>query len=216
MNMITKEDIVHQIFPVPVLITKYPESFEEEFKFIQNLEYIETIEVDWTRRNLPSKDSYILRHKELSKIKDFIYESLDKFTTEILATKQKVVLTQSWCNQNPPNTEHPSHQHHNSIISGVFYFKQNSTLPSIQFKKVARYTFDFDTEDLNQYNSETFSLPLVDGELVLFPSNLVHAVPLNLGNDIRYSLSFNTFANELGSVAGLTQLKVLELDEKER
>jgi len=81
---------------------------------------------------------------------------------------------------------------------------------------VARYTFDFDTEDLNQYNSETFSLPLVDGELVLFPSNLVHAVPLNLGNDIRYSLSFNTFANELGSVAGLTQLKVLELDEKER
>jgi len=207
--MIT-EDGVLQIFPISGLITKYLNTFEEEFKFIQNLEYIRN------GSNFRSGDTYVLRHKELSKINDFVHESLNKFTTEVLRTKQKVMVTQSWSNKNPPNTEHPAHHHPNSIISGVFYFKQNKTLPPIQFfRKHALPEFEFKIEEYNNMNSHTFLLPMIDGDLVLFPSTLWHGVPLNQGNDIRYSLSFNTFANELGSEEELTQLKIQE-DGKER
>ena len=66
----------------------------------------------------------------------------------------------------------------------------------------------------NQLNSETFLLPMVDGELVLFPSSLRHAVPINKGNDTRYSMSFNTFCiDELGSKDSLTHLNIKALYE---
>ncbi len=207
--MITKEDTVLELFPIPILITKYSGTIEEEFKFIHNLEYIGKKS---DKGNFRTKNTYLLRYKELSKIKDFIYENLNKFTTELLQTKQKVIITQSWCNKNPTNTDHSIHHHPNSIISGVFYFKQNPTLPPIQFSKVPGQSFMFKIEKRNNFNSAISMFPMVDGELILFPSDLWHSVPLNQGKDTRYSMSFNTFANELGSEENLTELKLQELN----
>jgi len=203
-----EKDELLQIFPIPVLICKYENSIEEEFKFIQNLRYIEQKE----NRNFKSDDTYLLKHKELSKIKDFIYESLNKYTQKILQTKQRLVVTQAWTNRNPPNSKHHEHVHPNSILSGVFYFRQSKTLPPIQFSKSVQDGIKLNPEKYNQINSETFLLPMVDGELVLFPSSLRHSVPLNKGNEERYSMSFNTFSiDELGSKDSLTHLNLREL-----
>ncbi len=202
------KDELLQIFPIPVLICKYENSIEEEFKFIEKLRYIEQKEI----KNFKSDDTYLLKHKELSKIKDFIYESLIKYTQNILQTKQRLVVTQAWTNKNPPHSKHHEHVHPNSIISGVFYFRQSKTLPPIQFSKAIQDSFKLNPEKYNQLNSETFLLPMVDGELVLFPSSLRHAVPINKGNDTRYSMSFNTFCiDELGSKDSLTHLNIKEL-----
>ena len=203
-----EKDELLQLFPTPALITKYENTFEEEFKFIQNLRYIEQKE----NKNFKSDDTYLLKHKELSKIKDFIYESLNKFTQNIYQTKQRLIVTQCWANRNPPNSKHHEHVHPNSIISGVFYFKQSKTLPPIQFSKAVQDSFKLDPEKYNQINSETFLLPMVDGELLLFPSTVRHSVPINRGNDTRYSMSFNTFCiDELGSRDSLTHLNIREL-----
>ena len=203
-----EKDELLQIFPIPVLITKYEPSIEEEFKFIQNLRYIEQKE----NKNFKSDDTYLLKHKELSKIKGFIYESLNKYTQKVLNTKQRLVVTQAWTNRNPPNSKHHEHVHPNSILSGVFYFRQSKTLPPIQFNKSIQDGIKLNPEKYNQLNSETFLLPMVDGELVLFPSSLRHSVPINRGNEERYSMSFNTFSiDELGSRDSLTHLNLREL-----
>ena len=153
--------------------------------------------------------------KELSKIKDFIYESLNKFTKNILQTKQRLVITQAWTNRNPPHSKHHEHVHPNSIISGVFYFRQSKTLPPIQLSKSIQESFKLNPEKYNSLNSETFLLPMVDGELVLFPSSLRHSVPINRGNETRYSMSFNTFCiDELGTMDSLTHLNIKGLYEK--
>ena len=56
---------------------------------------------------------------------------------------------------------------------------------------------------------------MVDGELVLFPSSLRHSVPINRGNETRYSMSFNTFCiDELGTMDSLTHLNIKGLYEK--
>ena len=205
-----EKDELLQIFPIPVLITKYENSMDNEFKFIENLRYVEQKE----NGNFKTDDTYLLKHKELSKIKDFIYESLNKFTQNIYQTKQRLVVTQCWANRNPPNSKHHEHVHPNSIISGVFYFRQSKTLPPIQFSKAVQDSFKLNPEKYNQLNSETFLLPMVDGELVLFPSSLRHAVPINKGNDTRYSMSFNTFCiDELGSKDSLTHLNIKALYE---
>ena len=177
-----EKDELLQIFPSPVLITKYEHSIEEEFKFIKNLRYIEQKE----NLNFKSDDTYLLKHKELSKIKDFIFKSLDKYT------------------------KHHEHVHPNSILSGVFYFRQSKTLPPIQFSKATQDGIKLTPEKYNVLNSETFLLPMTDGELVLFPSSLRHSVPINKSNEERYSMSFNTFCiDELGSRDSLTHLNLM-------
>ena len=205
-----EKDELLQIFPIPVLITKYEHSIEDEFKFIEKLRYIEQKE----NGNFKSDDTYLLKHNELALIKNFIYESLNKFTKNIYQTKQRLVVTQCWTNKNPHNSKHHEHVHPNSIISGVFYFRQSKTLPPIQFSKSIQEGIKLNPEKYNQLNSETFLLPMVDGELVLFPSSLRHSVPFNKGNETRYSMSFNTFCiDELGSRDSLTHLNIKELYE---
>ena len=206
-----EKDELLQIFPIPVLITKYENSIDDEFKFIEKLRYIEQKE----NGNFKSDDTYLLKHKELALIKNFIYESLNKYTEQILMTKQKLVVTQCWTNRNPPHSKHHEHVHPNSIISGVFYFRQSKTLPPIQFSKTMQDGVKLTPEKYNQFNSETFLLPMVDGELVLFPSSLRHSVPINRANDTRYSMSFNTFCiDELGNKDSLTHLNIKELCEQ--
>ena len=180
--MITKEDTVLELFPIPSLITKYPGTIEEEFKFIQSLEWGVK---NRGQGNFLSKDKFILKHKELSKIKDFIYESLNKFTVGIWKTKQKLIITQSWCNKNLSNTEHPVHHHANSLVSGVFYFKQDITMPPIQFSRVDRQPLMPKIEEYNIFNSQQIMFPMVDGELIIFPSNVWHAVLPNKSKNPR-------------------------------
>ena len=206
-----EKDELLQIFPTPVLITTYENSIEEEFEFVKKLRYIEQKE----NGNFKSDDTYLLKHEELSKIKEFILQSLNKYTQKILNTKQRLVVTQAWTNRNPPHSKHHEHVHPNSIISGVFYFRQSKTLPPIQFNKSIQDSVKLSPEKYNQLNSETFLLPMVDGELVLFPSSLRHSVPFNKGNEERYSMSFNTFCiDELGSKDSLTHLNLKEIYEQ--
>ena len=203
-----EKDELLQIFPIPVLITKYEHSIEDEFKFIEKLRYIEQKE----NGNFKSDDTYLLKHNELALIKNFIYESLNKFTKNIYQTKQRLVVTQCWTNKNPPNSKHHEHVHPNSIVSGVMYFQIDQTLPPIQFSKSNQDGVKLDPIKYNVLNSDTFLLPCKPGELILFPSNLRHSVPINTGMPDRISLSFNTFCiDALGSEDSLTHLDIRRL-----
>ena len=200
-----EKDELLQIFPTPVLITKYDGDISEETKYIENLEYISQKE----NKNFKSKDSYLMKHEPLKKIKNFCGESLTKYTEKVLNSKQRLVITQCWTNKNPPGAKHHEHVHPNSIISGVFFFKIGGKLPPIQFAKSIQGAMKLDPVKYNNVNAETFLLPCVPGELLLFPSNLKHSVPINLSEETRYSMSFNTFRIDvLGSENSLTHLDI--------
>ena len=50
-------------------------------------------------------------------------------------------------------------------------------------------------------------LPMKRGELILFPSNLSHSVPINQSDEERISLSFNTWPKgNMGDIKSLTYL----------
>jgi len=184
-----EKDELLQIFPTPVLITKYGEDFSEETKYVENLEYTDQKE----NKNFRSKDSYLFKQEPLKKIKNFCSESLTTLTEKILNSKQRLVITQCWTNRNPPGSKHHEHTHPNSIVSGVFFFRIGGKLPPIQFAKSIQGAMKLDPIKYNNVNAETFLLPCVPGELLLFPSNLKHSVPINLSEETRYSMSFNTF-----------------------
>ena len=202
-----KEELL-QIFPTPLLITKYEGDLSKELKYVDHLPYKE----QKGNANFKSQDSYLMEIEELKSIKDFFYESLNKYTKDISQSDQRLIVTQCWANKNPPGSKHHEHVHPNSILSGVFYLKQDKTLPPIQFAKAIQGAMKLDPKKYNNLNSESFLLPCVAGELLLFPSNLKHSVPTNMGKEARISLSFNTFSvDTLGSKESLTHLDIRKM-----
>ena len=203
-----EKDELLQIFPTPILIIKYDDDISEETKYVENLEYISQKE----NKNFKSKDSYLMKHEIFKNIKNFFGESITKYTEKVLNSKQRLVITQCWTNKNPPGAKHHEHVHPNSILSGVFFFKIGGKLPPIQFAKTVQGAMKLDPVKYNNITAETFLLPCVPGELLLFPSNLKHSVPMNLSEETRYSMSFNTFCiDALGSENSLTHLDIRRL-----
>ena len=207
-----RKDTLIQLFPTSLLIRTYKEDFKKEFKYVRNVEYKDQ-QVTGAFR---SKDSYILKHPELLKIKEFILESLDMYTDVVIKTKQKLSITQAWIQRNPYGSFTHEHTHANSLISGVFYFR-NEEHAAITFTKdsIARIRPNIHTYD--RLNSESFTFKPLSGDVLLFPSGLRHSVPLNTKKESRYSLAFNSFCfSELGAENNSTHLTFKNIDEQHR
>jgi len=200
-----KKDELLMVFPTPVQIYKYEDSIEKELKYIEGVEWKQQV----ANANFKTKDSYLTKHKQLKNIVSFFKECIDDYCNTIINSEQRLVITQLWANRNPKGSKHHEHVHPNSILSGVFYLRQDPKLPPIQFSKSNQEAMKLDPRKYNTYNAETFLLPCTSGELILFPSNLRHSVPVNMGEEERISLSFNTFSvDALGSEESLTHLDI--------
>ena len=182
------------LFPTTLYSAEYKSNMEEEKKFVNNLEYIKN-----GVGNKKSKDTYILNRPELNKINTFIKGHLKNFLENGIKVKNDLIVTQSWVNKNEPGTGHSTHLHPNSIVSGTFCLRQNSTMPPTQYYNRYIPLIKVQMESQNSMNAEHISVPMVPGDLILFPSDIMHSVSVNVSNETRYSLSFNTFSNELGS-----------------
>ncbi len=202
-----KEELL-QLFPTPLLIVPYEQPIDKELAYLKTISYRKQQQ----NGNFRSDDSYLLRNEEFKDIKNFLGEAINKFTTNVLNTKQRLVITQCWANRNPKGSQHHEHVHPNSIISGVMYFQINEKLPPISFTKDRQDGMKLNVEKYNHMNSETFMLPCKPGELILFPSSLRHSVPTNHGEEDRISVSFNTFCiDAIGSEQSLTHLDIRRL-----
>tara|TARA_E500000075_G_C6848237_1_gene248641 strand:- start:92 stop:721 length:630 start_codon:yes stop_codon:yes gene_type:complete len=200
-----KKDELLMVFPTPVQIYKYEDSIEKELKHVEGIEWKQQV----ANANFKTKDSYLTKHEQLKDLTSFFKECIDDYCNTIINSEQRLVITQLWGNRNPKGSKHHEHVHPNSIISGVFYLRQDPKLPPIQFSKSNQDSMKLDPRKYNSYNAETFLLPCTSGELILFPSNLRHSVPVNQGDEERISLSFNTFSiDALGSEESLTHLDI--------
>jgi len=200
-----KKDELLMVFPTPVQIYKYENSIEKELKYIEGVEWKQQV----ANANFKTKDSYLTKHEQLKDLTSFFKECIDDYCNTIINSEQRLVITQLWGNKNPKGSKHHEHVHPNSILSGVFYLRQDPKLPPIQFSKSNQESMKLDPRKYNTYNAETFLLPCTSGELILFPSNLRHSVPVNMGEEERISLSFNTFSvDALGSEENLTHLDI--------
>jgi len=203
-----KKDELISVFPTAVQIYKYENSIDKELNYIENLPYKEQV----GNANFKSKDSYLTKHEQLKDLKIFFKECIDDYCNVISNSDQRLVITQLWANKNPPGAKHHEHIHPNSIVSGVFYLRQDKSLPPIQFSKSNQHSLKLDPKKYNTFNAEIFLLPCTAGELILFPSDLRHSVPVNVGKEERISLSFNTFSIDvLGNEDSLTHLDIRSL-----
>jgi len=196
--------ISHNLFPTPVSFFELGRELSvKESEFLLNLEQKSN------ENNATSKERCLLDDPKLASLREFIEASVSMYFKEIYSPKNKVNLriTQSWVNYTKPGQKHHRHNHANSFISGVFYIKANKETDRIHFFKGGYQQIKLPVDQWNSYNSESWWLPVGTGELILFPSSLTHMVEEVKGEDIRVSMSFNTFpVGHVGSDANLSGL----------
>lgn len=173
--------------------------------------YIEGLETRPNQTgNSISTNTYILLNESLYDLRDFFTNSIEEYVNSIYnpLTPLNIRITQSWANYTSPGQYHHKHQHFNSFISGVFYFKTNNATDVIHFYSDRYQQLDILPKEYNMYNSGRWRLPAIQGRLMLFPSHLTHTVPpISQDSDTRISISFNTFiSGQIGENNKLTEL----------
>jgi len=146
--------------------------------------------------NLGGNDYRLLNRPELKSISEFCSACADLYYNTMMGHKSKVEITESWSNETKPGQRHHSHQHKNSIISGVFYLSDTSE-SAIEFLSPTRSISTIEDhvpdENLHDFNTNTMLITTPPNTCVVFPSWLEHQVKINSGVESRYSIAFNTF-----------------------
>ena len=210
-----------QIFGTPLMSFDYGKINDDENKFISKCLESTTENIF----NYSSTETYIL-DKGLSEIRFFIEKSIRTYVeTVIIGGKYDEYdfdfrITQSWLNKTLRNGDgHHIHNHPNSFISGVFYVRVNPDVDYIVFSRPNQQFFQFPIKEYNTFNSYQWSVGVSEGQLLLFPSTLIHEVkPPKVSNMIssdddayadRISLSFNVFpTGRIGDSINLNELRI--------
>jgi hypothetical protein len=130
------------LFPTPVFIRRYENDLSEEIKYLKLIDYSRNNLVG-AGGNLQSENSFILKEKELSNIREFIENSLKEYCQKIIDVQDELRITQSWVNKSGVGQGHHMHTHPNSVVSGVFYFQSDIETAPIQFRKKQDSSFRF-------------------------------------------------------------------------
>jgi uncharacterized protein (TIGR02466 family) len=202
-----KEPIIESLFPIPIYSTKIDREFTK-----QELHFLKEQKNHYTKNtgNISTKDNYILNRKEFKNIKKFLDQCCKDYLERIISPKNNIELyiTQSWLNYTEENEYHHTHEHPNSVVSGVLYFDCDKENDKIKFSNPIRYQqIKPEIDKYNIWNSHTWWLPVETGQLLMFPSSTTHQVDTKQGTNTRISLAFNTFyKGTIGSNNDLTEL----------
>jgi Putative 2OG-Fe(II) oxygenase len=113
-------------------------------------------------------------------------------------------IKEMWVNLLDTGGRQAMHNHANSFISGVLYLTPTHPESRTVFMKSpggVEFSFknDHDGVTTGPYNADKWIGPLPQpGEMVLFPSYLMHAVPHNTGTR-RITMAFNAIPTQLDS-----------------
>lgn len=113
-------------------------------------------------------------------------------------------IKESWMNVLETGGAQAMHAHANSVISGVVYLTASDPSANLVFHRPTGgrefiLSNFHEGAELNIYNAPRRQTGPIDaGDVILFPSYLLHSVPENKGGR-RVSMAFNAIPNELNA-----------------
>lgn len=197
------------IFPTPIyktnILRQFTEQEKDTFRSLSN-------KVMKNAGNYYSAQTGVVDIPALADIKDFITGHLNNYFSEIEKPKNNLTpyISTSWLTFTNKDEWHHRHNHPNSLISGVFYLSVDPNIDSITFHKEHYYGIHLGSAVQNEYNSSECTFMVAAGDLLLFPSYLMHSVKNAQGDHTRISLAFNVFVK--GSVGNYEDLDGLTLN----
>ena len=199
--------IVHQLFPKPLYFSKLERVLtKKELKTISQYKK----EPAPNAGNTTSSENYVLENKALNNLKKDLHTKVMDYFDKVICTDNPITpyITQSWINYTKSDQFHHKHNHPNSLVSGIFYISADKEVDSVTFHKAFQEDgIKLNTTKYNMFNSISCKFLVETGNILLFPSSLVHGVEKKKGNNIRISLSFNVFfKGTVGNKTNLTEL----------
>ena len=184
------------LFSLPVLIDKYPNSFDDELKYIRSLS-TRNRDRQQVGSTSFSQDDFILNHSKMKKVRVWIQEKINYYINNILGSSNKVFITQSWVVFGSKGQSLHIHNHPNSIVSAVWYpYLTREQSPLILTQLGLPFNLELKIKNDNQWNSKSVAAPLETGHLIIFPSSVYHSVDVSHSNDTRISLALNTWTTD--------------------
>ena len=198
--------MLHALFPTPVVVENFKPS-DSLLKFIHSLEpnkrFDENKKNEVEMRKMygfHTQNIRILREKECSELRKFILDVALVFSNDIMCYKCKGLTdTLSWLSIKSPGDSHIPHTHPNSFISGVYYYEDIPEEIPLVFQKGGKNTTTFQMippfDSAKAINSPIGNREYIihpkKGDLILFPSYLMHYVPTNNLDANRGGLAVN-------------------------
>jgi uncharacterized protein (TIGR02466 family) len=105
----------------------------------------------------------------------------------------ELVIKELWMNKNGGGDFNKAHIHPNAILSGAYYVKTPEGSGNIEFYDPvpARLMNVYPVKKRKPINLQAVEYKAGEGQLLIFPSWLQHAVQPNRSKDYRVSISFN-------------------------
>ena len=161
-------------------------------------------------------DVRLNKNPKYSILYKWIKKCLMEVKNELNFKCTRLEITQSWANTSQKGISMWSHSHPNSFVSGILYLTNSnaSTIFSMDsiwsnYYQNASHTLQLKTTDHDDL-LVTHKQQTVQGDLIIFPSNLVHMVDdHDIGDYDRYTISFNSFpAGVIGNMNDLQGLMI--------
>ena len=143
-------------------------------------------------------------HEEFQRVNDLVQPLLVDFGSLLFGENLDWSIKEMWLNLLAPDGYQAVHSHANSFISGVIYLSESHpSARTVFYKSMGGREFAFTNEHrdtrMGPFNAPKWAVPAAaPGDLVLFPSYLLHEVPKNEGDE-RMTLALNAVPTRLKS-----------------
>ena len=157
-------------------------AMQEEIKNLHKLGYTTNFQ---TGPNLDQAEPFKWFAQDIGKT---AFDIFDKLNYNV----QDIEITGMWGNILKPGETHPPHTHSNNFLSGVFYLESDAETGIIfSDPRPASDVLVPRKKTKTNENSNLLSYISKQNRLIIFPSWLVHWVPINKSKRDRISISFN-------------------------
>jgi uncharacterized protein (TIGR02466 family) len=203
---------VYPLFSTPLSKTNLCRDDSDILSFTKNEKFIFLRE---EKNGLKSSSCYVLESSDLVDLKKNIQENVNFFAYEVLNIEKSIqfFITNSWIMKHETGHWTQEHYHEHCLISGIYYFDVEENSGDITFVQnnmnlsIFPPFFYIPYANKNIFNLKRFTITPKNGDLILFPSHLIHSVDANLNKKDRHCLAFNTFIKgTLGSDASFNRL----------
>lgn len=197
-------DEIVSLFPTPVMIARgaipadLVASLVSQFDGAETGANVRTALLSHTPMAPPRS------HENYRAAMDHILPRLRAYGVTLMGEELAWAVKEIWMNRMVEGGAQKMHNHANSFVSGVIYLTEvDPSAATVFYRPTATTSFVMSNEnkrcEIGPYNAPVFRMPATaPGDMVLFPSYLLHEVPPNRGEP-RMSAAFNALPERLDS-----------------
>ena len=139
---------------------------------------------------------HFLENSKLEKIKELISTHAYYFRDNIMMCINELEIQASWLTVNHKGSYHPPHNHAHAIFSVCYYPKADSgelvlQAPDGKSTWQRDYRMGFQYTQLNEWSATNWSVPVMSGDIVIFPGWVQHSTTPNESDELRLMIGAN-------------------------